>query len=695
MVAEDPAGPIPAPSLPPGLEAAAREAAASGLDKDFADGALTKGFPEDSTDAVAELPAAPEESSKAGETAKAPEIEKGAKPSRLSYSLTVLSPEAPELVGAFTGACLLEQLAGTPPATITGLDQRMRADLETAKDVLHAYGYYEGSARGKIRRVRREKNRRAGEGEKSEPSRNAYMVTITFSPGPQYTVGPSPITPTDPQLLEPYTQRGSEQAEKAEPEFQNRKVGEKRLARRSPPASLAEAGLPEGAPAHAGNVLDAASSARELFRDRGYPFAKIASARYFLDGGARTLHGEVAMDSGPLVYMGPLLIKGESNVKPRYLEALQTWREGRAWSQRQIENFRDSLRQSGLFVAAEIYPADEDGPDGLRPVVAELTPAPERTVGGAVKYDTDFGLGVQGYWEHRNLTGRGDHLRFEAPVWMDLQEVVGTYRLPFFVRNDQDLIARSAFRHENTDAYELTSATGSVGVERRLSRRWKGSLSVMGEGGELKDPNEPRRSYYMGGFPGTLSYDGTNSLLDATRGVRLLLAAGPYAGEYNKNFSVVRVRSEGQAFVPVVGKDDLVMAFRGMYGMVSESADKLPASIRYYVGGGGSVRGYDYQSLGPRNDSRDPLGGASAVELGAEARMKFDETWGLVMFIDGGMAYNDQAPDFSEEELRWGAGLGVRLYTAIGPVRFDVATPLNPRKKDSSWQMYFSIGQSF
>lgn len=101
------------------------------------------------------------------------------------------------------------------------------------------------------------------------------------------------------------------------------------------------------------------------------------------------------------------------------------------------------------------------------------------------------------------------------------------------------------------------------------------------------------------------------------------------------------------------------------------------------------------QSLGPRNDSRDPLGGASAVEFSAEARARFTDMWGMVAFLDGGMAYEDAAADFSEEELRWGAGLGVRLYTAIGPVRLDFAVPLNPRSDDDSFQVYFSIGQSF
>jgi Outer membrane protein len=178
--------------------------------------------------------------------------------------------------------------------------------------------------------------------------------------------------------------------------------------------------------------------------------------------------------------------------------------------------------------------------------------------------------------------------------------------------------------------------------------------------------------------------------------VRLNVSVAPYTGEYHKDFNVIRTKVEGQAFIPVIGENSLVLALRAMYGLISDTnAQDVPASIRFYTGGGGSVRGYEYQSLGPRNDSNDPLGGASAVEVGAEARMRFNETWGLVAFLDGGMAYEDAAADITQDELRWGAGIGARIYTAIGPIRLDFAVPLNPRDDDDNFQIYFSIGQSF
>lgn len=641
LVANDPAGPIPSPGLPPDR-----------------------------------MPAPVGEYAADAQTARTAETDEGMPaPSGLTYTVTVISEAAPRLRDAFLASSLLETMHDKPPSTVTGLDQRMRTDMDMAKDVLHASGYYAGEASGTIRRVRSGEDLADEDRDRGRES-DAYTVTVTFTPGPLYTIGKTRVATTGPFRFIPD------------------ETGEKR--RRPPASTLADVGLKEGDPAVAGNVLDAVADVRENFRDRGYPYAKVVSSRYTVDHAAKTLDVDVMVDSGPLTYMGEIEIQGESSVAKSYLEALSTWKPGGVWNQRHIDDFRDALRQSGLFIAAEINPADHENEHGHRNVVTELTSAPERTLGGALKYDTGFGPGVQGYWENRNFTGRGDKLRIEAPIWADLQELVASYRLPFFLRDDQDLIAGAGLRSEDTDAYELKSARAAIGLERRLGRRWSGTLSVMGEGGTLKDPDESRRDYFMTGLPGSITYDGANSLLDATKGFRAMLHLAPYTGEYNDAFTVLRTRLETHVFLPVVGEDSLVMAFRGMYGFLSgEDAPNVPASLRFYTGGGDSVRGYEYQSLGPRNSSRAPLGGSSTVELSAEARMKFTDTLGLVAFIDGGMAYEDQTPDFSESAMRWGAGLGLRLYTAIGPIRFDIAVPLNKRNDDDNFQIYFSIGQSF
>jgi len=139
----------------------------------------------------------------------------------------------------------------------------------------------------------------------------------------------------------------------------------------------------------------------------------------------------------------------------------------------------------------------------------------------------------------------------------------------------------------------------------------------------------------------------------------------------------------------------IVLAGRAAVGSVSGAAlDQIPANHRFYAGGGGSVRGYRYRSLSPLGPTGEVIGGRSLFEASFEARFKITDTIGLVPFLDMGSAFQSAYPDF-KEQMRYAAGLGLRYYTAVGPIRLDVATPLNPRDGDKAWALYIGIGQAF
>jgi len=128
--------------------------------------------------------------------------------------------------------------------------------------------------------------------------------------------------------------------------------------------------------------------------------------------------------------------------------------------------------------------------------------------------------------------------------------------------------------------------------------------------------------------------------------------------------------------------------------LTGENVRNIPASLRFYSGGGGSVRGYKYQSLGPHDRNGDPLGGLSFTDVSLEARFRITESFGIVPFVDGGMVYETTMPDWGRD-LSWGVGLGFRYYTLIGPIRLDIATPLQDRDNNKAFQIYLSIGQAF
>lgn len=660
--------------------------------------------------------------------------------SPIEYSVICESPDDPRLAATFLQISTLMRMQERPIHSFTALEQRLGSSLQEGREILHSFGYYTGQVHGDLD-IPQDFH---AEGQPNEAPARA-TVTVHFTPGPQYTLGNTIIAHPSQRLLDAgevqlsaIMPAGAHSEKKTAsrhstvtPAPQNTVAGQPKdepkegtdspymeavspMAGRAPlpkrsvallydfhpddapplPRALGDVGLDAGSPAQADDILNAVDRVRERFRNSGYPKARITSTRYFLNHQNKTLDVEIHILPGSFMRMGEISLPQEASVDKNYLLAKQTWEKGEAWNQKKIDVYHDQLRQTGLFVSISIEPGVPEDNTDIHSVDVALAPAPERTIGGSLKYDTSFGPGVQAFWEHRNLTGNGDSLRFELPVWMDMQELTAKYRLPFFQRDDQDFIAQLGILNQDLDAYNLQAARIAMGIDRRLSRHWKLTVQGSAEGGSLKDPKKPREEYLMYGMPVNIAFDSTNSLLDATKGGRASLNLAPYIGEYRDDFTVLRSRLDLHRFVPLTDDKSLVLALRGTVGTMSGGdAQRVPPSVRFYSGGGGSVRGYEYQSLGPRNYRDDPLGGSALTELTIEPRWRFSETFGVVAFVDGGMAHEDI--DDLGKDLRWGAGVGFRMYTPIGPVRFDVATPLTPRDDDEAIQFYISIGQSF
>jgi translocation and assembly module TamA len=573
---------------------------------------------------------------------------------RYAYAVDCASPEDPELAELFLKVSRLAVMSEGRAGRAV-IEQRLKVSLGEGRDILDSRGYYEGRVEGRL----------------EFPTDGTAKAVVRFSPGPRYRLGRSVVSAAGPLATAP----------DAPP----------------PPASLQEVGLAPGAPALADDILEATARLETAFRNSGYPLAAVSGARYALDHEKKLLNASIVVTPGPFARMGDIDYEGPLAVGRAYLEALRPWTPGRPWRQDLADDYALALRQSGLFQEVSVQPAAGDALDGTRPVTLKLSAAPERTVGGLAAYDTDFGPGLTAYWEHRNLTGHGDRLRLDLPLWADLQEVAAAYRYPFFINPKQDFIAAAGLIHEEAEAYKMWSGQATAGLERRLARRWKAAAQVSAEGGALTEEGQARRGFMMLGLPLSIDYDNADSLLDPTRGERFKLLFAPYAGRYHDDFDLAKVRLEAQGFRPLTRDGGLTLALRLVWGALWGAASgDIPASARFYSGGGGSVRGYDYQSVGPRNAAGKPLGGSAQVEMNAEVRARLSEDIGLAAFIDGGMVYDHAGSDaYVFENLQWGAGLGGRYYTPIGPVRLDVAAPLNKRPGDSPVQLYLSIGQSF
>ena len=266
------------------------------------------------------------------------------------------------------------------------------------------------------------------------------------------------------------------------------------------------------------------------------------------------------------------------------------------------------------------------------------------------------------------------------------------------------LNAQALASHVDRDAYEAKTLSLSGGFERQSNfiwqKKWTWSLGAelvaTDERDTIEATGEPRRrTFFIGAIPASLGLDQSNDLLDPTTGFRLLGRVSPEISFQGGTFPYARIQIDGSAYHPV--SPTVVAAGRVRLGTIlGAQRDDIAPSRRFYSGGGGSVRGYGYQRIGPRDVDNDPIGGRSLAEFALEARIRlkaFGGNFGIVPFVDGGTLSTDAMPDFKDWQI--GVGIGARYYSSFGPIRIDIGTPLNRQQGDGRIAVVVGLGQAF
>jgi translocation and assembly module TamA len=372
-----------------------------------------------------------------------------------------------------------------------------------------------------------------------------------------------------------------------------------------------------------------------------------------------------------------------------------SWKRGDRFDLRELEETRKLLIRSELFTTVKISPGTEIEPDGTIPILIEVAERKPRSIGGTISWSSSEGFGAEASWEHRNLGGHGERLETTLRLSQVLVGANASLRLPDAVRPDLDIVSGAAIEREETEAFTSRRISVSGGLEQRFSSRLSAGLGLS-LSLEQEDDDDGENTFTLIGAPGYLRYDGTDDPLDPTKGARAMAAVTPYYALFAETDHFLRSETIASTYYALDEDGRYVLAARGRLGSIwGAGREELPASVRFYSGGGGSVRGYGFQELGPLAEDNDPLGGRSVIEFGGEVRVRVTETIGIVPFFEGGNVYVDMLPEVYQLDFRYAAGLGLRYYTAIGPLRLDVAVPLDRRETDDPFQFYISLGQAF
>jgi len=452
--------------------------------------------------------------------------------------------------------------------------------------------------------------------------------------------------------------------------------------------------LPEGSAVLAERIVETDKEILELLSQNGYPLARIDQRRVIVNHDTRRVLTRYRVTSGPKCFFGPVRIQGLESVREESLRPRLPWKEGDVFDARLLHRAQNNLIQMDLFSVVRLAHAPSADPQGRLPIDVTVVERKPRTFKGGLFYATDVGPELNVSWENRNLSG--GRARVGADSWLSSEKKVleGMYLWRDFLRTDQFFQLNGRLAEEDWDAYWSRHIGAVVTVNRQFSPSVRAG---MGAGFRLSsvEQRSNRETYGLSFLPAVLHADTTDNPLDPTKGFRLQVQTAPYGDVTDTSLFFWKTSTTVSTYYDWAGDGRFILAgILGGGSIVGAAWKAVPADERFYVGGGGSVRGYDYQSLGPREEDT-PLGGRSYLSWNGELRWRFRERFGVVGFLDGGTAYEGAAPDF-KHRFRWGTGVGFRYYSPLGPFRIDVAFPLNRRAGiDDPFQIYVSLGQAF
>jgi translocation and assembly module TamA len=567
----------------------------------------------------------------------------------LRYQTEITGVDEKSLQTLLESASQLMTLADRPPPTLAALERRVRADVDRLKKVLRSEGYYGARLDYRL-----------------ETDEEPVRVFVDIATGVRY-------------LIDQYTIR-----------YSGPGSGDQDL-----PPDAGGTGLSLGQPARSEIVVDARQRLIETLANKGYPLAKVVDQSVVVDHGNDSMSVVIDIAPGEQARFGAVEIVGEVSVDADYIRRFIVWQEGEVFDRRKLNQTRRRLLESGLFAVVAFDRPNVLGSDGKLAITVRVEERKHRSIGLGGRWSTDKGFSVDAEWEHRNILGRGELLSITGEIGEIKQEFAAAFNKPHFLRWDQNLLANAALAHEDTDAFEGPLTRYFVGLQRTLSKDWKVIAGVPIEFSNLSDLQGTRR-FSLFGLEVRGERDTSNDRHDPTAGSRLKMSLNPYYGSGDNRVSFLTGRLGLTGYYGVDAAERFTLAGRARLGsIVGETTPSLPANKRFYAGGGASIRGYRFQSVGPLGPGNKPLGGRALFEVSAELRAKITDTIGGVVFIDGGNVYDDELPDLATD-LQWAAGFGGRYFTAFGPVRLDIGFPLNGRDGvDDVMQFYISIGHAF
>lgn len=459
--------------------------------------------------------------------------------------------------------------------------------------------------------------------------------------------------------------------------------------------------LPEefrrGRPAETGVIRDAATAAVDAWRAAGHAKAEVSDQRIVAQHAEDRLAAALTLTPGPKLRFGTVNVSGNKDVRTQRVLKIAGLEEGREYDPTEIDRAVRRLRRTGSFASVNVKEAETIGPNDTLPLEIEVVEQTPRRFGFGAEYSTIEGVRLSGFWLHRNLLGGAERFRVDGSIAGLGGETGGVdysfgarYGRPATPRADVDLFAELSFERLDEPDFLSNTTEFTLGFTRYATDEL---IVTFGLGYLYSDVEDDfgRETFNLLTLPLGAELDRRNEALNPTDGYYIDLEVTPFLGlTGTRSGSQLKLDARGYQHIT----DTMTVAARVQLGsLLGPSLTDSPPFYRFYSGGGGTVRGQDYQSLGV-DVGTDRTGGRSFLGLSGELRTGITEEIEVVGFVDWGYIGAEEFPDFTGDSHA-GAGLGVRYNTGIGPIRLDLATPVSGPGDSSGVYIYIGIGQAF
>jgi len=470
-------------------------------------------------------------------------------------------------------------------------------------------------------------------------------------------------------------------------------------------AVTGELGLTSGQAGRAGDIISAEGRLIAGLTRRGYADAAAQPRRVVVDHATFTVQPSFRIAAGPLVRLDGARLETRGPTNPDWVTGLAPWAEGEVYDPEDVAELERRLLETGVYdgVGVALAPSDQTNADGNRPIIVTLTDRPRRILEAGATFSTAEGSGVDLLWTWHNRFGRADTLDWQARAANVDSRLGVALSLPHWRRPGETLRLAGALLNEDTDAYRRTAVALSADLQQRLGKTSWVSYGVGLDAGKYDEnrfdpltrmPVNFDRDLLILTVRGGAYLDRSDDPLDPTNGWRLSVSAQPTAVTGEDTALFLRTETQASAYLPLQDGAKTVLAGRVRIGSIIGGEElTVPSDRLFYSGGGGSVRGFEYQGVGPRLPDNTPRGGLSLFETSIEVRRDVWRNFQAVAFVDAGAIGFQATPNFNN--LRYGAGIGLRYKLPFGPIRADIAFPLDRRDGDADFQVYVSIGQAF